>query len=74
VIVDFCPDLIVMSTALLPGAGLPDYNRGPLILGTTISVTILAFLSVCARIWVRVRMIHSTGPDVSILVGLLCIN
>lgn len=57
-----------MSTALLPGAGLPDVNKGPLILGTTITVTVLALALVCTRVWVRVVMIHSFGPDVSLSV------
>ncbi|CZR63592.1 related to integral membrane protein [Phialocephala subalpina] len=51
-----------MSTTLLD-AKVADVNRGPAILGATITVTILAFASVCARMYVRVRMIRSTGPD-----------
>ncbi|KAF8858680.1 hypothetical protein BDZ45DRAFT_651041 [Acephala macrosclerotiorum] len=52
-----------MSTTLLPGANEANVNRGPAILGATITVTILAFASVCARMFVRVKMIRSTGPD-----------
>lgn len=56
-----------MSTSLLPGANEPDINKGPAILRACSTVTLLAFFSVCARIFVRVRMVHSTGPDVRVL-------
>ncbi|PVH67723.1 hypothetical protein DL98DRAFT_370957, partial [Cadophora sp. DSE1049] len=52
-----------MSTLLLPGANEPDINKGPAILRVCSTVTLLAFFSVCARIFVRVRMVHRTGPD-----------
>jgi hypothetical protein len=44
----------------------PDENQGPTILGATLTVTIAAFLTVVARLYVRLRMIRNVGWDVSI--------
>lgn len=52
-----------MTTLLLPGANEPNINKGPAILRACSTVTLLALFSVCARIWVRVRMVRKTGPD-----------
>ncbi|KAF3059616.1 hypothetical protein GL218_04836 [Daldinia childiae] len=54
-----------MSAAILPlpGADQPDENRGPEIAGAVVSTTIAALVVVCARIYVRLRMIRSIGID-----------
>jgi hypothetical protein len=46
------------------GSGLPDENRGPVILAATPIVTISALLTVLARMYVRVFMIRNVGADV----------
>ncbi|KAF4161784.1 hypothetical protein CNMCM6936_003083 [Aspergillus lentulus] len=46
------------------GSGLPDENRGPVILAATSIVTISALLTVLARMYVRVFMIRNVGADV----------
>lgn len=53
-----------MSTAMLPGANEPDINKGPSILAACIAITTLAFIAVCTRIVVRVKMVHFTGSEV----------
>ncbi|KAF4222195.1 hypothetical protein CNMCM8980_010508 [Aspergillus fumigatiaffinis] len=45
------------------GSGLPDENRGPVILAATSIVTISALLTVLARMYVRVFMIRNVGAD-----------
>jgi hypothetical protein len=45
----------------------PDENQGPTILGATFTVTIAAFITVVARLYVRLRMIRNVGWDVSML-------
>ncbi|KAK8123351.1 hypothetical protein PG999_003269 [Apiospora kogelbergensis] len=47
----------------LPGAGLPDEYRGDEILGAVIATTTLACLTLCARLWVRLTMVHKMGSD-----------
>ncbi|KAK8117369.1 integral membrane family protein [Apiospora kogelbergensis] len=54
----------------LPGAGLPDEYRGDEILGAVIATTTLACLTVCARLWVRLTMVHKMGSDVLSLASL----
>lgn len=49
----------------MPGSDQPDYNRGPEILGAVVSVTFLALVSVCTRIYVRACMVNRVGVDVS---------
>lgn len=44
----------------------PDENQGPTILGTTLSVFILAVMTTIARLYVRIRMIRNVGWDVSV--------
>ncbi|KAK7990285.1 integral membrane family protein [Apiospora arundinis] len=51
------------SPPQLPGAGLPDDYRGDEILGAVVATTTLAFFTVCARLWVRLTMIHRMGSD-----------
>lgn len=51
------------------GAAMPPMrpyeNAGPTILGTTLTVTIVAVLTTIARFYVRIRMIRNVGWDVS---------
>jgi hypothetical protein len=56
--------VVKMSASLLPGADEPDVNKGPAILAACSTMTALALVSVCARILVRVKMVHSAGLDV----------
>ena len=49
---------------LLPGAGEPDYNRGPAIIAAVTITTVLALAIVLLRLWVRVTMVRSVGSDV----------
>jgi hypothetical protein len=58
--------VVEMSMSLLPGASEPDINKGPQILGACGAVTTLALISVCSRIFVRVRMVNNPGPDVRV--------
>jgi hypothetical protein len=44
----------------------PNESEGPTILGATLTVTIAAFITVVARLYVRLRMIRNVGWDVSI--------
>ncbi|KAI8960345.1 hypothetical protein F5Y11DRAFT_330303 [Daldinia sp. FL1419] len=63
-----------MSAPLLPlpGADQPDENRGPQIAGAVVSTTIAALIVVCARMFVRLRMIRSMGTDDYVMiVGML---
>ncbi|KAK8057055.1 integral membrane family protein [Apiospora saccharicola] len=50
----------------LPGAGLPDDYRGSEILGAVIATTSVALITVLARLWVRLTMVHKMGSDVSL--------
>ena len=43
----------------------PYENEGPTILGSTLSVTILAVMTTIARLHVRIRMIRNVGWDLS---------
>jgi len=43
----------------------PDENRGPTILGATLTVTVVALITTIARLYVRFRMIRNVGWDVS---------
>lgn len=63
-----------MSTAVLPGAGLPDVNHGPEILGACITMTAVALLLVGTRMYVRVAMIRSVGwDDYFIVAAMVCL-
>jgi hypothetical protein len=53
-----------MSTLQLPGADQPDINRGPEILGAVVSVTVMALVTVCARVIVRLHYVRNFGKDV----------
>ncbi|KAI1468298.1 uncharacterized protein F4812DRAFT_458730 [Daldinia caldariorum] len=65
-----------MSTALLPlpGADQPDENRGPQIAGAVVSTTLAALIVVCARMYVRLRMIHSMGIDDYIMLASMLLS
>ena len=53
-----------MSSAAPPaGTGEPNINNGPKLLASVGTVTVMAVLIVCARIWVRSVMIKSVGWD-----------
>lgn len=54
-----------MSTTLLPRDVDPNESEGPQILGVVISTTIVALITVCLRLYVRIRMARSMGIDVS---------
>ncbi|TDZ32628.1 hypothetical protein CTRI78_v011759 [Colletotrichum trifolii] len=41
----------------------PDENEGPTVLAATLTVTCVALLTVGARLWVRVGLIHNFGLD-----------
>jgi hypothetical protein len=43
----------------------PNETEGPTILGATLTVTIAAFITIVARLYVRLRMIRNVGWDVS---------
>jgi hypothetical protein len=51
------------STAPLAGTGQPNVNNGPKLLAAVGTVTGMAVLTVCARLWVRIVMIKSVGWD-----------
>ncbi|KAK8075938.1 hypothetical protein PG994_003210 [Apiospora phragmitis] len=57
------PKMSATSPPPLPGAGLPDEYRGDEILGAVIATTSMAFITVCARLWVRLTMVHKMGSD-----------
>jgi hypothetical protein len=44
---------------------LPHENEGPNILGATLTVTIVALLTLAVRLYVRLKMIRNVGWDVS---------
>lgn len=48
---------------LVPGAALPDDDKGPSILSTTAAMTALATFAVCLRMYVRTRIVRSVGLD-----------
>jgi len=48
---------------LVPGATLPDDDKGPSILSATAAMTALAALAVCLRVYVRTRIVRSVGMD-----------
>jgi hypothetical protein len=52
-----------------PGPAIqhPDENEGPILLGSTLAITILALITMVARLYVRIRMIRNVGWDVSFL-------
>lgn len=54
-----------MTTMQAPGAGLPDENKGPQILGASATVTTIALITVVARLVVRSRIVRRLGNDVS---------
>ncbi|KAK7908971.1 hypothetical protein PG985_014849 [Apiospora marii] len=54
----------------LPGAGLPNDYRGNEILGAVIATTTMALITVLARIWVRLTIVHKMGSDTLSLAGL----
>ncbi|KAI1808721.1 hypothetical protein F4811DRAFT_500483 [Daldinia bambusicola] len=65
-----------MSAAILPlpGAGQPDENRGPQIAGAVVSTTLAALIVVCARMYVRLRMIRSMGIDDYIMLASMVLS
>ncbi|KAH9204047.1 hypothetical protein DL95DRAFT_129912 [Leptodontidium sp. 2 PMI_412] len=48
-------------------ANLPDVNKGPAILAVCGTMTLLALVVVCMRIFVRTKFVHKLGLDVSVL-------
>ncbi|KAI5863698.1 hypothetical protein GGS23DRAFT_565004 [Durotheca rogersii] len=52
-----------MSATFLPGADQPDESQGPRILGAVLSLTSAALVVVCARFYVRMRMVRMVGVD-----------
>lgn len=54
-----------MAAIALAGAGQPDIDKGPSILAVCSTMTMIALVVVCSRLWVRVKMIGSVGIDVS---------
>ncbi|KAK4031677.1 hypothetical protein C8A01DRAFT_41873 [Parachaetomium inaequale] len=46
-----------------PGAGLPDENKGPEILGASVTVTTIALITVIVRLVVRSRIVRKLGTD-----------
>jgi len=52
-----------MSAMPAPGAGLPDENKGPEILGASVTVTIIALVIVVIRLVVRRRIVRKLGTD-----------
>lgn len=60
--------LDTMSTgwaANRPGADQPDVNKGPTLAAVSVALTVIASLIVSLRVWCRVRLLKSFGPDVS---------
>ncbi|KAI1654375.1 hypothetical protein F4813DRAFT_371585 [Daldinia decipiens] len=62
-----------MSVAI-PGADQPDENRGPHIAGVVVSTTLAALIVVCARMYVRLRMIRAFGTDDSVMLVAMLIS
>jgi len=52
-----------MSIMPAPGAGLPDENKGPQILGASATVTTIALITVIVRLVVRSRIVRRLGTD-----------
>lgn len=48
----------------------PKENEGPIILGATLTVTVVAFITTITRMYVRARIIRNVGWDVSTPEGL----
>lgn len=67
-----------MVANVLRGANQPDDNVAPALLAATGTVTAVAILAMCARLWVRVVMIRQVGWDdwlmVSAMVSLAFIS
>ncbi|KAI0377228.1 hypothetical protein F5Y04DRAFT_190433 [Hypomontagnella monticulosa] len=63
-----------MATFVLPGADQPDINRGPEIAGAVISTTVAALVVVCARIYVRLRMLRSIGTDDYVMLAAMLLS
>ncbi|KAI1136431.1 hypothetical protein F5Y05DRAFT_108158 [Hypoxylon sp. FL0543] len=63
-----------MSTTFLPGADQPDENKGPHIVGAVISTTLAALVIVCARIYVRLRMVRSFGTDDYVMLAAMLLS
>ncbi|KAI0124083.1 hypothetical protein BJ170DRAFT_735810 [Xylariales sp. AK1849] len=61
-------------SATMPGSDQPDENRGPHIIGTVIAVTTLALVTVCARIYVRIRMVHYFGISDWVIIGAMVLS
>lgn len=52
-----------MASTVLASTSLPDENKGPIILGVVASTTVIAFIIVCMRFYVRIHMIRAVGAD-----------
>lgn len=64
-----------MASTGLAGTSLPDENKGPVILGVVVSTTVIAFIIVCMRFYVRIGMIRAVGADdYFILAALVCLS
>ncbi|KAI9841942.1 MAG: hypothetical protein M1838_003338 [Thelocarpon superellum] len=50
-----------MALNLVPASS--DENKGPHILAASVTITVLALLTVCARIFTRVKVVRYVGPD-----------
>jgi hypothetical protein len=49
--------------------GMADENQGPVILGSTLTVTIAALITMVTRLYVRVRMIRNVGWDDYVMIS-----
>ena len=56
-------NIMSTDTVGIGGFGEPDISYGPRLLTATLVLTVAAFLSVTARMWVRKIMIKSVGWD-----------
>ncbi|KAK9775286.1 hypothetical protein SCAR479_07962 [Seiridium cardinale] len=63
-----------MSNTKLPGWDDPDENRGNEILGAVATTTLLALITVCGRLYVRLRMVHMFGADDWVMISAMTLS
>ncbi|KAK0113334.1 hypothetical protein ONS95_013590 [Cadophora gregata] len=64
------------STNLLlpPGGDQPDDSRGPAIIAAVTITTISALATVILRLWVRIKIVRSVGPEDYVMIGAVLLS
>lgn len=50
---------------IVPQRDLADDNKGPMLVAVSVSLTLLALVTVLLRAWARLRILNTFGADVS---------